>query len=105
MRASLKGLTSATIASAGTLSGAVNLGEPCEYLVVQCPATLTSCQLNLHASVDGTTYYQFGISETTDVTSGSAAFAFKLGGMQYVKINSSAAQGDDRVFTVLGVTH
>ena len=103
MRISHGGEQTLTIASGAQLSDAAELGEPCDYLIVACPATLTSCTLNIHASVDGTTYYQLGISEVTPTTTGSACFSFKMGGFSYAKINSSVAQGGARTFTVAGV--
>lgn len=92
----------ATIASAGTASAEVDLGNNFEYLNVILP-TLTSGTVKVQVSdVSGGTFQDLGSSVTTSTTTGAYSTTFKLGGYQFVKIVSSAAQGAERSIKVRG---
>jgi len=91
------------ISDSTTISDAVDLGQPYDYLDILIPP-LTSCNLAIHVadSISGT-YYQLG-GTTVVKTAGTGAFAdvFILLGYRYLKIVASAAQAADRVFKVRG---
>jgi len=87
------------------LSGSVDLGEHFRYLAVIMPA-LTPARVGVHVapSVDGA-YVPLGngAAAQTDLTSGAHATVFDIGGWRYVKLSTSVAQAEDRVFSVQGV--
>ena len=88
-----------TIATDDDLSAAVIFNQPYEYLNIVLP-TLDSCQVSLHVSLDGTNYYPLGDGAATSGTTGGYATTFKLGGYQYFKVATSAAQSANRTFGI-----
>ncbi len=87
------------------LSGAVDLGEHYRYVAVIIPA-LTSARVGVHvaATPDGT-YIPLGsgTAAQTEPTTGGYATVFDIGGWRYLKVSTSAAQAEDREFSVQGV--
>ena len=91
-----------TIATDDTTSDEVNLKVNCEFMQVILP-TLTSCVVSVQVSdVSGGTFAALGSSQTTGTTTGDYSTTFKLGGYQYIKIVTSAAQGANRSIKVRG---
>lgn len=94
-----------TVATDDDLSDAVDLGDHYRYLAVILPA-LTSARVGVHvcATVDGT-YVALGsgMSAQTDPTTGGYATVFDIGGWRFVKLSTTAAQAEDRQFSVQGV--
>lgn len=97
----------ATIASSGTVSGAVNLGRDYEYVNIVLPAldsTTIGLQVGTAVHGDGTVDYQtLGVgSNVTGTTTGSCTTTLELGGFQYIKVTSSATQTATRTIYVRG---
>lgn len=93
----------ATIANGGTSSAAVDLGRSYDFLEIQIP-TITSATLKLQVSETvGGTYDDLGENVTTNTTTGSYFDVWKLGGWQFIKVVSSAAQGAERLIRVRGM--
>lgn len=93
-----------TVASDDDLTAAVDLGSIYDYMAVYVP-TLTAADLSLHSSETLTgTYYQVGLA-TNVVAAATGDFmdVWNLGGLQYIKIATSAGQAADRTFRVRGI--
>jgi len=91
-----------TTTTSTTVSDAVNLQNNCEFMQVILPA-LTSCSVSVHVcDTSGGTYVALGNGVATGTTTGSYSTTFKLGGYQYIKIVTSAAQGVNRSIKVRG---
>lgn len=91
-----------TIATDDDLSAEVDLGNNYEFMQIILP-TLTSCQVSVQVSdTTGGTFVDLGNSQTTDTTTGGYATTFKLGGYQFIKVKTSAAQGANRTIKVRG---
>jgi len=102
----------ATIASGGTLSAEVDLGRPYETLLVVVP-TIDAAQINfLVAEKTGGTFQNLHVTDPADggdnkviSASGTGSFTWvvPLGGLQFIKVQASAAQtGGARSFRVCG---
>jgi hypothetical protein len=92
-----------TIATDDDLSAEVDLGRDYEYLDIIIP-TIDSSNISLYVSRNtGGTFYQLGDSTSYfEAATGGRADTLNLGGWQYVKIKTSAAQSANRTFTVRG---
>lgn len=87
----------ATIASSGTTSGEVDLGENCDFVRIQIP-TIDSSTIKLQVSLTtGGTFQDLGDSVTTATTTGAYSTMFRLGGWRFVKVVTSAAQSSGAV--------
>ena len=97
------GWKSGTIASSGTSTEAIDLGQSCEFMQIILP-TLTSGTVKVQVSdfLAGT-YQDLGSSVTTATTTGGYSTVFRLGGYQYIKVVSSASQGAARTIKVQGM--
>jgi len=101
----------ATIALNGILSGEVDLGRPYDTLLMAIP-TIDSAQVNIKvAEKIGGTFQDVHITEgdgtsavvKTDIGTGGITWVVPLGGFQFIKVQTSAAQtGGARVFRVCG---
>ena len=101
----------ATIALNGILSGEVDLGRPYDTLLMAIP-TIDSAQVNIKvAEKIGGTFQDAHITEgdgtsavvKTDIGTGGITWVVPLGGFQFIKVQTSAAQtGGARVFRVCG---
>lgn len=93
-----------TVATDDTLSDVIDLGSSFTLLIVSIP-TLTSCQVSLHTKslIDNSTYHALGDSANTETTTGGYTDVFRVFGQRYLKIKTSASQGNDRVFVVQGM--
>ena len=101
----------ATIAINGTLSDEVDLGRPYDTLLVVIPA-IDSAQVNVKvAEKKGGTFQDVHITESdgssavvkSDLGTGGITWVIPLGGFQFIKLQTSAAQaGDARSFRVCG---
>lgn len=95
----------ATIANNGTSSAEINLGRDYDYLEIQIP-TVTSCTLKVTvAETTGGTFRDLGVGVATDTTTGAYHDTWKLGGWQFIKIVSSAAQGAERLIRIRGMRY
>lgn len=84
------------------LTSEVNLGGDCDFVQIIIP-TLDSCTVSLQVARDsGGTFYTLGSSQTTGSGTHNYATVFNLGGYQFIKIVTSAAQTADRTFYVRG---
>ncbi len=87
------------------LSGAVDLGEHFRYLAVIIPV-LTSARVGVQVATahDGA-YVPLGsgTAAQTEPTTGGYATVFDIGGWRFIKVSTSAAQGDNREFVLQGV--
>jgi hypothetical protein len=95
-----------TIATSSTISAAIDLLMPCEYVTIVLPA-LDSCTIAFQVSLDGTTYQTLGIgtSAVSAATTGAVTETFLLGGFRYFKIVCGTAQSSapvTRTFTCRG---
>ena len=101
----------ATIALNGTLSAEVNLGRPYDTLLMAIPI-IDSAQVNILAAekTDGT-FQDLHITEgdgssavqKSDLGTGGITWVLPIGGFQYIKVKTSAAQtGGARTFLVCG---
>jgi hypothetical protein len=108
------GLTTqnATIAAAGSLSGAVDCGAGLFPVALVLPAVWTAADITLQASADGTNYYDVYQSDNTEYTIKAAASRFiildpaDLAGVRYLKVRSGTsgtpvAQAAERVISVV----
>lgn len=97
---------SATIAAGGTVSTAANLGKDYEYVQIMIPAqdaATIGLQVGIDPAASGTlTYQTLGISNVTASTTGSVTTTLELGGFQYVKVVSSAAQTAEETYYLRG---
>ena len=101
----------ATIALNGTLSGEVDLGRPYDTLLIIIPI-IDSAQINVKAAEKtGETFQDVYITEgdgtsavvQTDIGTGGITWVIPLGGFQFIKVQTSAAQtGGAREFRVCG---
>jgi hypothetical protein len=92
-----------TIATDNTVSAAVKLDKPYEYLNVIIP-TIDSATVSLMvAPTEAGTYVTLGQSATTTASTGAFADTFQLGGYQFVKIKTSATQTANRTFQIRGI--
>ncbi len=92
----------ATIAINGTTSSEVDLENNCDFMQIIIP-TITSGTVSIQVSdVTGGTFVALGNSQTTVAGTGAYATTFKLGGYQYIKVVTGAAQGAARTFSVRG---
>ena len=103
----VSGWKTATIDVSGDddLSGAVDLGEHFRYVAVIIPS-LTSARVGIHvAPTLSGTYVALGSGTVaqTEPTTGGYATVFDIGGWRYVRVSTSAAQAEDREFSVQGV--
>jgi len=92
-----------TIATSTTVSAAVNLGRDYDYMQIYIP-TIDSANISLQVGeLTGSTYYALG-SGNALVTAGTGAFTTTvyLGGYQFIKVVTSAAQSANRTFRVRG---
>lgn len=107
----LRSTTTATIASAGNLSGAVNLSELVPMAIIM-PAAWTAAALTFQASADNSTYndvYTSGGGEYTVQAAASRFIVLDLTdfvGMRYLKVRSGTsgtpvAQAAQRVLTLV----
>ena len=95
----------ATIANGQTSSAEVNLGRDYDFLEIQIP-TVTSCTLKATvAELTGGTFRDLGEGVTTNTTTGAYSDVWKLGGYQFIKVVSSAAQGAERLIRVRGMRY
>ena len=95
----------ATIPNADTTSAEVNLGRDMDFMEIQIP-TVTSGTLKVQvAEKTGGTFRDLGASVTTDTTTGAYHDVWKLGGYQFIKVVSSAAQGAERLIRVRGMRY
>ena len=93
----------ATIASGGTSSAEVDLGQDYNYLEIQIP-TLTSCTLKIQvAEKTGGPFYDLGDGVATGAGTHNYADVFKLGGYQFIKVVTSESQGAQRLIRVRGM--
>ena len=92
------------IAASGTISSVADLGGNFAYLQVVIP-TITSAQLELQVQGGDNTYQDFGQNALTEVGTGAFNDTWVLGGWQFIKIKSSAAQTSAVTFSVRGVTY
>jgi hypothetical protein len=85
------------------LTAEVDLGRPYEVLLVVIP-TIDSANVSFQVSEkSGGTYQDLGQNQIIAAGTGAFTTAIKLGGFQYIKIKTSAAQTADRTFRVCGV--
>ena len=92
-----------TIATDDDLTAAANLGRPFETLLVYIP-TLTSSDLTVYVSETlAGTYTALGSSVVVAAGTGGYVDIWDIGGFQYLKIGTSAAQAANRTFVVRGV--
>lgn len=102
----------ATIANTGTLSGVVDLGRDWEYGQMAMGA-MTAANISVLVSPHNSTFYDLAKplngavylgSDTAifNCLTGNFATEVALGGYQYVKVNSSVAQGADRTVKIRG---
>ena len=91
-----------TVASSGTTSAEVDLGNDCDLLQIVIP-TITSGTVKIKVStVTGGTFQDLGKNQTTVSGTGAYSTMFKLGGYRYIKIVCSASQSAKRTFKVRG---
>ena len=91
------GWKEAVIASSGTASAAVDLGQDYDFLDIVLP-TVDSGTISLQVSdVAGGTYQALGDSITTAATTGGYSTTFKLGGWQHIKVVSATSQTSGEV--------
>lgn len=103
---------SAVIAAAGTTSAEVNLERDYEFLTVLIPTLGDSATTTVHISdaTAGTFYpvYAFDADATGDFAHATSdattthAITFRIGGVRYIKIVTSAAQTAETTFKVRG---
>lgn len=105
---------SALIASGGSLSGAIDLGDH-RLFAIQMPASWTTAGLTFQASYDGVTFADVLESEATEVAVSAAASKYiviqnpaRWLGIRYLKIRSGTSasavnQGAERTLQVIGV--
>ncbi len=92
----------ATIANAGTLSGVVDLGRDWEYAQMVF-GTMTAANISLLVSPTNTTFYNLSSSGVCfNCLTGNFATEVLVGGYQWVKVNSTVAQGAARTITLRG---
>ena len=101
----------ATIALNGTLSGEVDLGRPYDTLLIVIP-TIDSAQVNVQVAEKTVgTFQDVHVTEgdgtsavvKSDIGTGGITWVIPLGGFQFIKVQTSAAQtGGARVFRVCG---
>ena len=101
-----------TYATDDDLTAEVDLGDNYEFLTVLIP-TINSATVSIHVSdTTGGTFYPVHdwldndadntvLVATTDGTGGISA-TFRIGGVQYIKVATSAAQSANRTFKVRG---
>jgi len=95
--------TAATIANTAKSSAEVDLGRDYDFLEIQIP-TLTSGTLKIQvAEKTSGSFYDLGDGITTASGAHNYADVFHLGGYQFIKVVSSATQGDDRLIRVRGM--
>jgi len=95
----------ATIEDGETESAEVDLGRDYDYLEVQIP-TITSGTLSLKvAEKTGGSFRSLGNSITTSAGTHNYHDVWGLGGWQFIKVVSSAEQGDDRLIRVRGMRY
>ena len=101
----------ATIALNGTLSGEVDLGRPYDTLLIAIP-TIDSAQVNVQVAEKTVgTFQDVHVTEgdgtsavvKSDIGTGGITWVIPLGGFQFIKVQTSAAQtGGARAFRVCG---
>ena len=92
-----------TIATDDDLSAEVDLGKPYETLLVYIP-TLTSANLTCYAArTAGGTYAAIGNGVVVAAGTGGFFDTWDIGGHRHIKIGTSAGQGANRTFYVMGV--
>lgn len=104
-----------TIASAASLSGAINLGGRAPVGILM-PAAWTAASLTFQASLDGVTFgnvyapdptgVQAEVEHATDVDRWVTLFPDQFAGARYLKVRSGTAgtpanQGAERILTVV----
>jgi hypothetical protein len=103
--------TNVTITNGQSLSPAVDVGGT-TLVAVQMPASWTTANLTLQASVDGTNFFNIFSSAGVEYTLTAAASTFivldptDMAGVRYLKIRSGTSstpvnQGADRVLTLV----
>ena len=95
----------------GKLSEEADLGANYEFLTVLIP-TITSSAITVHITdTKGGTYYPLfafdgnatgDFAHATTAATTTHAVVFRIGGVQFIKINSDSAQAADRTFRVRG---
>lgn len=93
-----------TIANAGTVSGAIAIGDYA-MLGFQLPAAFTGVAMTFQVSADGATYVplrdQSGALITITVAQGNAyPFPDEVGAWPYVKLVSGTAEGGARTILI-----
>jgi hypothetical protein len=92
-----------TIATSTTVSAAVDLGRDYDYLQINIP-TIDSANVGFQVcETTGGTYKTLG-SGNAIVAAGTGGFTttVNLGGYQFIKVTTSAAQTANRTFVVRG---
>ena len=103
----------ATIASSGSLSGAVDL-DLNRMLAIQMPSAWTAADLTFQGSLDGSTFYDLYDENDAEVTVQAAASRFiilepaRLLGIPHVKVRSGTAaspvaQGAERTIILVAM--
>ena len=99
-----------TIATSDVLSAEVDLKRAYETLLIVIP-TITSAQVSVQvAEKTGGTYQDVYVTEgdgssaqlKSDLGTGAITWVTPIGGFQYIKIKTSAAQAANRTFRVCG---
>ena len=92
-----------TIATDDDLTPEVDLGRDYEFLDIVIP-TITSSDLSVYvAEKTAGTYQHLGLASNVFAAgTGAISTIFNLGGWQFIKIGTSAAQGANRTFRVRG---
>lgn len=99
---------SAVIASSGTVSGAVDLGDM--TLTGLIVPTMTGTALTFQVSIDGTNFYvlhDYAKAAYTVTVDGTARAFYLLpatfAGWRFVKVVSGSAEGAERTITLIAV--
>lgn len=106
-------ISTATIASGASLSGAIDLGTA-RLAGIYMPSSWTTANLTYQASTDGTNWFELydnaGNEYTTTVAAGEAVIVpvSDTIGIRYIKIRSGTSgtpvsQGADRVLTLVAI--
>lgn len=91
-----------TIATDDDLTPEVNLGKEYYGMQVIIP-TIDSANVSVQvAKATGGTFYDLGVSEVIPAGTGNLMDVISLGGFQYIKVKTSAAQTSNRTFEVRG---
>ena len=101
-----------TISSDNDLTPEVDLGRPYETMLIVVP-TIDSAQITIMvAEKSGGTFQELYVTDPADggdnkvisaLGTGGFTWVVPIGGFQYIKIKTSAAQTADRTFRVCGV--